>query len=43
MFVWFERSFLSLAVLGLLAAAPAQAQNGLSRAAGVAAVFDTPP
>jgi len=43
MFVWFERSFLSLAVLGLLAAAPVQAQNGLSTAAGVAAVLDACP
>ncbi len=43
MFVWFERSFLSLAVLGLLAAAPAQAQNGLSTAAGAAAVLDACP
>ena len=28
MFVWNKRGFLSLAILGLLAAAPAQAQNG---------------
>ena len=41
--MWIERGVLSLAVLGLLAAAPAQAQNGLSRAAGAAAVFDACP
>ena len=43
MFVWIKRGFLSLAILGILAAAPAQAQNGLSRAAGAAAVFDACP
>ncbi len=37
---WFKRIFLSVAVLGLLAATPAQAQNGLSRAA---AVFEACP
>ncbi len=37
MCVWIRRGFLSLAILGLLAAPPAQAQNGLSRAA---AIFD---
>ena len=40
MSVWFKRVFLGIAVLGLLAAAPAQAQNGLSRAA---AVFEACP
>jgi subtilisin len=43
MSVWIERGVLSLAVLGLLAAAPVQAQNGLSTAAGAAAVFDACP
>ncbi len=48
MLVWIERGVLSLAVLGLLAAAPVQAQNGqaqngLSTAAGAAAVFDACP
>lgn len=43
MFVWIERGCLSLAILGLLFTGAAQAQNGLSRAAGAAAVFDACP
>lgn len=43
MFVWIKRGCLSLAVLGLLFTGAAQAQNGLSVAAGAAAVFDACP
>ncbi len=43
MFVWIKRGFLSLAILGLLFAGAAQAQNGLSTAAGAAAVFEACP
>ena len=40
---WFKRVFLGIAILGLLLPGAAQAQNGLSRAAGAAAVFDACP
>ena len=43
MSVWIKRGLSSLAILGLLFTGAAQAQNGLSIAAGAAAVFEACP